>query len=332
LRIIYLAPDSDKPSWGMGILYYHAYVLHKAGFDACIMHEKAGFTLSWLHLTLPLKYYSQQKDNLTADDILMVPEVMVGLQGLKEIPSRKILFVQNLFYLFESLPQKETHKSLGIKEALCIMPHMISVLTKYTGLDVFMVPPFIADYFYKENADLHKRKKHILLYPKYQNLDLAILSRLLQEHIRDLNSNNNLLTKILHSKDQWKIIELKNKQHKEVASCMKEAAFFVCLNAFEAFNTSVPEAMAAGCINFCYEAVGPMDFLANGQNAFVFRNNDIYALCSAIIEQINCYEENERQLHFIRTEAYKIAAFYSYDNFVDAMKKVFGERYQMKFE
>lgn len=60
---------------------------------------------------------------------------------------------------------------------------------------------------------------------------------------------------------------------------MKKAAFFIATNTFESFNASVVEAMAAGCINVCYEGFGPRDYLENNSNAFVFNNNEAYELC-----------------------------------------------------
>jgi glycosyltransferase involved in cell wall biosynthesis len=110
------------------------------------------------------------------------------------------------------------------------------------------------------------------------------------------------------------IIELENRSHEEVAKLMKESAFFVSVNTHEAFNSTVPEAMAAGCIVVCYEAYGPKDFLINNQNAFVFPNNYVYPLISKLYELIDNHLNIQNKLAEIRSNAYKTACKYTMRN------------------
>ena len=61
--------------------------------------------------------------------------------------------------------------------------------------------------------------------------------------------------------------------HVQTAEMMKRSALLLNLSALESFNALVPEALAAGCIAFCYEAYGGRDYLRPGENAFVWPNN-----------------------------------------------------------
>ena len=90
-----------------------------------------------------------------------------------------------------------------------------------------------------------------------------------------------------------------------------ESLFFISINTFEALNTSVIESMASGCIVFCYEGVGPKDYLSNNINAKVFPNNEAYALAEAVCSQIDEFEKEEFELNAIRKNAYETAKKYT---------------------
>lgn len=308
MRIIFIVPDNTRPSWGLGVIYHYVSVLNKAGYDAYIMHQKKGFKLDWLSVKVPILYF--EKSMLEQSDMLIVPEVMTDIKGLKKMKCRKVLFVQATAFLFQSLPDDETHSSLGFKDAIGIMPHMISIIENFTHLKTKIIPPFIADYFYKKPEKLHERKKKILVYPKFQQQDYSIIRRVLRDKLEAINPSglSSLFTK------GWEMVEVKDKTHKEVAELMQEAMFFISTNSFEAFNTSVPEAMAAGCINLCYEGFGPRDYLKDKENAFVFGNNEAYRLCTFLFELIDKFEENNGVFFKMRERAYETARQYTLTN------------------
>lgn len=325
MRYIYFVTDNSKPSWGIGVIYHHVHELNKAGKKAFVMHQKKGFVINWLSLTTPVLYYSEEADKLSESDTLIIPEVMMDIKDIKKLSCRKIVFIQNVFWMFVNMPKAETHKSLGFEKAMYIMPHILPVITHHVGLPGHLVPPFVADYFYKNIQDLHNRQKLIVVYPKFSNLDYSILVRFIKETIKKAN-NQTTLGKLLNPSDQWRLLELTDKTHKEAAAIMQKAAFFINLNTFEAFNTSVPEAMAAGCINICYEAFGPADFLINKQNAFVYPNNHIYPLVQKVIELVNNYISLRERLRVMRTEARKTADKYTLKDMTTPLLQFFNEK------
>jgi len=104
---------------------------------------------------------------------------------------------------------------------------------------------------------------------------------------------------------------------------MAQSELFVSLNCFEALNTSVVEAMAAGCIVFTYEGFGPRDYLRNGENAYVFSNNEAYALCSALFNYIDRFNETNSERTQMRNSAKETAQFYSLENMEKALLETF---------
>jgi glycosyltransferase involved in cell wall biosynthesis len=307
LKIFYLCPDHNKPSWGIGIIYHHVSILVEAGFDAHILHQKKNFKIDWLELEVPIR--SLESFIPSGDDILVVPEFMAPDPEIKRLRCRKIVFVQNLSLLFNGFDVSLSHLSLGYKEAIIIMPHMVKVVSDYTQIKPRLIPPFIADYFYKNPKNLNEREKIILFFPKQHQFEYSLLKQLIVSKAG--LKTNSFLNRL--NKNNWRIIELRDQSHHEVADLMSRASFLLTTNTFEAFNTAVPEAMASGCVNICYEAVGPADYLKNRSNAFVFQNNRAIEMAEHTIDLIVNFDQYENELSNIRLNAYNTALNYSRD-------------------
>lgn len=307
--IYYFCPNHDVPSWGIGMLYYHISFLNKNGIEAFILHNKKGFKLSWLSLDVPIKYI-EDKQKIAGNDILVVPDFYVEDKLLKQFKCRKILFVQNSFILFERI-KPGVLNTLGYECVFYYMPHLEKIMSTYFNGPVYETPPFIAEYYFKDASLLHNRNKEILIYPKSDNRDYNVLKNLLDDTFKSSKGFKKWFLKA--EENAWKIIELKNLTHEEVANKMKTATFFICLNTHEAFNSSVPEAMAAGCINLCYDAFGTADLLIDKSNAFVFNNNHVFPLFQKLLHYVNQLDDavEQEQLRMIRETARQTADQYS---------------------
>lgn len=319
MRIFYLVPVSDRHSWGMGIIYHHVSILKNNAYQALVIKEKDLFVPAWLNLSVPMEDYQYLNKKISNNDILVVPEVMVSFPGLKQLNCEKILFIQASAFLFESMPKGEDHKTLGFTHVFAIMPHMIPIIERHIRLPYTIIPPFIKGCFF--NRDLLKpRKRQILLYPKFHQIDYSIVKYLIERHIRERNKH---WAWDVFKNENWTVKELKNLTHKEVAQEMKKSACFISLNVFEALNTSVPEAMAAGCIVFAYEGIGPKDYLKNQENAYVFNNNEAYELVNHVSKWIDSYDEEAEAHHKMRLNARETSEQYTYKNCQKALLAYF---------
>jgi glycosyltransferase involved in cell wall biosynthesis len=115
--------------------------------------------------------------------------------------------------------------------------------------------------------------------------DFSIVRQMLRDGVRDLG---------------WRMVEIENRPHREVARILRESAFHVNVNCHESFNATVPEAMAAGCIPICYEAFGGRDFLKDGSNAYVFRTHHAYQLVERTLQLMASYDSMRRKLRKVR--------------------------------
>ena len=312
--ILYLTPDNPTPSWGIGVIYHHVKALNELGYKAYIVHQNQGFKLLWLNMDVPVKYtYEISNGSINEKDVLVVPEVMANDEFANKWNGKKILFIQASGWIFEKLPINKTHKQLGFSSVMVIMPHMIPIVEKFIELPVFMVPPMVADYFFDEPIN-RKREKSIVMYPKFNQIDFSIVNGLLRR-----KTGNNKFKKAIGI--DWRIKLLQGLTHRQVAATFDTATFFISLNTFEALNTSVVEAMARGCIVFCYEGFGPRDFLKDGINAFVFVNNEPYQLVEKVYDVLDNPEKYNEQLKSIQNNALITAHEYTYDKMKQQLAK-----------
>jgi hypothetical protein len=297
--IYFVIPDYDKPSWGIGMLYHHVAMLNKNGLQANVLHENSPFQLSWLTLDVPIAYLTEPEFSFSPNDVLVIPEMFAGDERFLEMQARKIVFVQNAFLILRNLSKACTYEDLGFEHTLTYMPHLHAILRRHFTKHTTDIPPFVAPYYYCTPTNASAREKQIVLFPKTGSEDYVIVRKMLEKKLEN-NTNQN-----------WKMIELEGKSHREVASVMKTSEFFVSVNTHEAFNSSVPEAMAAGCVPFCYEAYGPRDFLINGSNAYVFQNNDVYGLLDKLFYFMDHFEANGMTFSEIRKNAYQTECKYN---------------------
>jgi hypothetical protein len=318
MKIYYLVPDNDRPSWGVGMLYYHVWLLRKNNFEAFVVHRNKSFKITWLNISVPVVFLSDLPD-LNNGDVLIIPEILANTIELIKYKCKKIVFVQNAFYIHEGLGNSHSYKDLGVSELFYYMPHLERILASNFEMPLYEIPPFTAPYYFSEKT---RKEKTILVYPKFNNKEYEILMRLLRDRL-NLVVKNKLLTR-LTKKSSWKLKELRGLSHMEVAQEMSHAMFFISLNTTEAYNSSVPEAMASYCINLCYEGVGPRDFLINNENSFVFSNNHIFELADKLIDLIENFEMMESIIDRIAINGRNTVNQYTIEKTEQALLSYFG--------
>ena len=300
-RIWYLVPDHDAPSWGVGLLCHHVRLLREAGLSAFVLHNRSPFRLSWLDVDVPGRYLSDATLRFEPTDVLVVPEVLAHPARAVPHPLRRVVFVQGSFLILQGADRAFDYRELGYEAALAVLPHVREIVAAHYGLTPAVIPPFVAEYFFSDPADRERpRRRQVLLVgkPEYLQagyLDQDIAVKLLTRHFERLSRRP--------GHPRWELVVLSGKTHRETAEIMRRAAFLLNFNTLEAFNTTVPEAMAAGCIPVCYEAYGGRDFLRAGENAFVFPNNHAYPLLERVFDLTENYEERQAELAALRRAA-----------------------------
>ena len=322
MNIYYYVPEQNRPSWGAGMIYYQVWLLQKNNFNAHVLHAKKPYKLAFIEVDLSFQYMDNKALKLEKEDFLIIPEFYADLPVLRKYNCRKIAFVQNAHYIYDGLKIGQNYEDLGFERVFYYMAHLQKILQQLTSLPLYETPPFVAPYFYNNNIN-GERRRTIIMYPKFDSRDYEILKRVLRDKLGLKEKTG--LKKWFSKKGDWEIVELKNRSHTEVAEEMKKGTFFISLNTTESFNAAVPEAMAAGCINICFDGVGPADYLENNKNAFVFPNNHIFPMIEKIIDLVNNYDETREQLNFMRMNARQTADLYTIDKLESKLIAYFKE-------
>jgi len=311
--IYYLIADHPEPSWGTGMLYEHVRLLRELGHEASALHHHAPYRPSWRELEVPVRYLDEPGFAPTAADVVVVPEVLAASAAVPRHPWRRVVFVQGSFLIVRGMGGAIDYAALGYEKAMAVLPHVARVVERHFGLRPEVVPPFVAPYFFA--ARPRPRQTRVLLVVK-EGYRLA--------GIADDEIAGALLDRELARRPGWSLVRVQGLNHREVAELMQTSMLLVNVNSLEAFNTTVPEAMAAGCIPICYEAVGGRDFLRDGENAVVFPNHEVYALVERVCELVDQCAEQETWLARLRAGGEATAAAFRPERTVQALARFFS--------
>jgi glycosyltransferase involved in cell wall biosynthesis len=297
-RVIhYLIADHPEPSWGTGMLYEHVRLLRELGHDARVLHHHAPYRPAWRELEVPVHYLDEPGFSASSTDVVVVPEVLAGSEAVRRHPWRRVVFVQGSFLIVGGLNGFPDYPAAGYEAAMAVLPHVAHVVERHFGLPAEVVPPFVAPYFFAGEP-----------LPRERNVLLAVKEGYRLAGVPDGAIARLLLERETARRPDWSLVPLTGMTHREVARSMQTSLFLVNVNSHEAFNTTVPEAMAAGCIPVCYEAGGGRDFLRDGENAVVFQNQQVYALVERVCELMDRIAEHGPLLERLRAGGQETAA------------------------
>jgi hypothetical protein len=311
--IYYLVADDPVPSWGTRMIYEHVRLLRERGHDACVLHHASPYRPPWRALEVPVRYLDQPDLAPAAADVVVVPEVLAASPAVQRHPWRRVVFVQGSFLILKGLGGCADYPTLGYEAAMAIFPHVARVVERHFGLAAEVVPPFVAPYFF--TASPRPRQRRVLL---------AVKDGYRQAGFPDQEIAETLLAKELAARPEWSLARLVGLSHEEVAELMQTSTFLVNVNSHEAFNSTVPEAMAAGCIPVCYEAVGGREYLRDGDNAIVFPNQDVYALVERVSELAGAFAERQPFLERLRAGGRRTAASFRPEQTAEALARFFA--------
>lgn len=316
--IFYLAGDHPEPSWGIGMLYEHVRLLRELGHDACVLHHRAPFRPGWRELPEPVRYVDEPGFTPRPTDVVVVPEVLVTSEVVGRYPWRRVVFVQGSFLIVSGLQGGVDYRALGYEAAMAVLPHITHIVERHFGLAAETVPPFVAPYFFEPDAR-----------PRLPRIVFVEKDAYRQAGFLDHEIARALLTRDLARRPSWSLAPLAGLTHRGAAELMKTSTFLVNVNSLESFNATVPEAMAAGCIPICYEAVGGRDFLRDGENAIVFPTHDVYPLVERVGQLIDAFDEHAAWLGRLREGARKTAAAFSPEATAQALARFLSSRLRL---
>ena len=273
-RIIYISHDAREPRGGVRVLYEHVAVLRRNGFDAYIAHTTPNFRCPFGPGDVPVLDASS-KLYIGRDDFLVVPEDHRGaIKACRKAGGRKVLFVQNHYYILKGLAAGETWNEIGFSGYLCVSTPIQHALKTWFAIDAPIVRPAIDPVFFGGSDSRPASPIRIACMPRKGSRDIIdFVQRLLAASGGDKSA-------------AYSWIEIDGMEPPQVAARMHESHVYLSTSRYEGLGLPPIEAMGAGCLVVGFTAGGGLDY-ASLENGIWVADDDPWALASALKQVIN---------------------------------------------
>ena len=160
-----------NPTAGVANIYEHVKVLTELGYNAHILHEKNDYRLNgdedgmgikeWLgeeYAELSHVSIESQELQVKPSDFMIIPEIFASIMDqVKDMPCKKIVFVQSPEYMFEVLPiGKRWTIDYGFNDVITTSERVSEhVKSHFPDANTHIVPVSIPEYF--KNSDKPKK-------------------------------------------------------------------------------------------------------------------------------------------------------------------------------
>ena len=98
-----LAPDYDRPSGGVRIMYRHVDILNDAGVRARVLHHRRGFRCTWFANETAVT--NSEQTGVGPDDTLVVGELDIDLVVEATRPVRHVVLNQSRHLTWQQRPE-----------------------------------------------------------------------------------------------------------------------------------------------------------------------------------------------------------------------------------
>ncbi|MEI8406349.1 MULTISPECIES: glycosyltransferase [unclassified Kribbella] len=240
-RVIYAVKEPEAPGGGLRVIARHVELLLDAGIEAAIWCRTPGYRIPWFANSLPM--VSGDHLDLTAEDLLVVPELYL-LPGVDPAPgARKVIFNQNHFLTFWSWRDTEGYPGWDPEPHVwAVSRESMDVLARvHLHLPLSHIPnPVDGELFRPGPRDVRR----IAWMPRRRPLEATIVERILRNDPR--------------TKDV-ELLSLSGLSEEQVADALGQTSVFIALGISEGFGLPVAEALSAGCLVVGYPAGGGVE-------------------------------------------------------------------------
>jgi glycosyltransferase involved in cell wall biosynthesis len=306
MKIYYLCPDSNSAVGGIKVIYQHVIILRELGFEANVLHGKAGFKCTWFEHNAPIKYFDTTK--IEPNDYVVIPEIFFHLRvnpdislknkirkfiGKKEdyyaarkiwiTKCKKVIFNQNAFHTFLDLELDFDFKKLGeliVLDAILCISEQNKKYLEYCFKNTQINRVKWSLDFSKFNFDPSKKKKIISYMPRKNSL-----------HSKQVIS----ILKARSFIDNFEIQAIDGLNETQVAEKLAESWIFLSFGYPEGLPLPPAEAMASGCIVVGYDGGGGEEYF-KPEFSYKIAFGEIINFCEKVEEICKHFDSNFQQI------------------------------------
>lgn len=247
-RVIYAGFEYQQPMGGFRMLSAHVSMLVEAGVEAYRWSPTPGFRYKWFDDDVPT--LSGVELDLRADDMLVLPEIVVMPEHDPAPGGRKVIFSQTPHRHFVSCPDVERYPGWSTDPVIWTVSEagvrLLRRAIPYLPPPRLIPNPIETDLF----RPAGRRVPSIAWMPRKRPLEGALLSQILQNDPRTSGVE---------------LRPISGLPQREVARVLSDTSVFIALNApeGEGFGLPVAEALASGCLVTGYPADGGDELFAS---------------------------------------------------------------------
>jgi len=291
----------QRPYGGHRRIYHQVDVLNRKGFDAHVVHGRAGHRLNWFPnetrvLHAPL--------TLGADDILVIPEVYREATYTAGPGIRRVSLNLNIF---NWLPPDVDQHTLMTNATICNSEYAHSLLSQtLPGHPVDYVPHGIVSQDYSLKPE--KKQKIISFMPRKDPIVAKAVAQLLRasEQLRD-----------------WTLLEIDGMPEQEVISHLQSSELFLAFGRREGFGRPPVEAIACGASVIGFTGVAGTEYFETTA-AEEIRDGDVLEFVRAVKDWVARFNVDPDAVHEQQlVDSRVVLETYSLEREQQALVKVF---------
>jgi len=291
--LLFWTPDDPVPRGGSKQIYRHAELLHEAGIEARVLHQRTGFACKWFEQRAPLAYLGEDlvrrthrragallprltpkpdlellegreiklsdgdgtfsSYTLSPEDVIVLPEYLGAMLAEAKLELPLVIFNQNVHGTFRGYGYGE-----DLSRTVYSQPNVLGAIVVSDHNQRYLSYVF-------EDLDVHRVVNGVdpsLFYPPVgaKRRQIAFMPR---KQARQLEQLLNIL-RTRGVLDGWELVCIDGLDEPQVARALQDAFVFLSTCHQEGFGLPPVEAGMAGCLVVGYTGIAADEYFQEG--------------------------------------------------------------------
>jgi len=276
-----LTPDLATAVGGVRQHYRLVDTLNEAGIPAAVVHRDDGFRCRWFANETTVVY--AEHTHAMQDDLIVIPEELIGLVFTLAPGVPKIIFNQNAYTTFLwGLSEHDTRAAYQHPDVWCttvVSEDNASYLRRaFPDTRVDRVRVAIDSQMYHPRGE---RRRAVSYMPRKRKSESAEVLALLR---------------VTGALEGWEVLPIDGLDEQAAAERIRSSSIFLSFSHREGFGLPPAEAMASGCLVVGFDGFAGKEFFA--EHAITVPEGDVQTYCAVVTDLLRSWDE--RQAEYLR--------------------------------